>query len=60
MTRRLLRTPDEIRAAGAAAVAGWRLTDEQADRVAAVLMPVRGQVWLRLDAPADPDRGRAA
>lgn len=48
-----LRTPDEIRAAGAAAAKGRELTDEEAEHLAAILMPVRDQVWVRLDEPSD-------
>jgi hypothetical protein len=47
----LLRTEAEIRAAGAAAVEGWTLSDATADRIAALLQPVAGEVWRRLDDP---------
>lgn len=36
-----LRTDEQIRAAGAARVAGWQLSDEQVERMAALLLPVR-------------------
>jgi hypothetical protein len=48
-----LRTKDEIRAAGAAAVKDWCLTPAQVDQVVALLMPVRSEVWRRLDEPED-------
>ena len=50
---RALRTDDEIRAAGAEAVAGWELTDQQVEQIAALLHPVREQVWRPLDKPHD-------
>lgn len=56
---RLLRTPEEINAAGAEAVKGWKLTPRQVDQLVAILTPVRDEVWHlvqaseRTDAPAD-------
>jgi hypothetical protein len=49
-TRRLF-TEEEIAAAGAQAVEGWRLSDQQCDRLAALLAPSMRQ---RQSAPADP------
>lgn len=47
---RPLRTEDEIRAAGAAAVADFPpLTDRQVDQIVALLGPVRDEVWRPLD-----------
>jgi hypothetical protein len=55
-----LRSTAEIRAAGAAAVAGWRLTAAQVEQVVGILLPVRDQI----SQPDQPDpatsRGRAA
>ncbi|WP_327029746.1 hypothetical protein OG989_04270 [Micromonospora sp. NBC_01740] len=49
---RPLRTPEEIRAAGAAAVADFPpLTDRQVDQMAALLSPVRDEVWRPLNEP---------
>jgi hypothetical protein len=49
---RPLRTPEEIRAAGAAAVADFPpLTDRQVDQIVALLSPVRDEVWRPLDEP---------
>lgn len=48
-----LRTKDEIRAAGAAAAKGRRLTEAEVDAVVAILMPVRSEVWGPLDEPED-------
>lgn len=51
---RLLRTEAEIRAAGAAAVAGWPpLTDQQVQELAKILAPLadRPECWRRLDEP---------
>ncbi|WP_158632376.1 hypothetical protein [Micromonospora sp. Llam0] len=36
----MLRTEQEIRAAGAAAVKGWRLTDDQVNRLAEIVSPL--------------------
>lgn len=46
-----LHTPEEIRAAGAEAVAGWQLTERQVDQIVALLHPVRDEVWRPLDEP---------
>ncbi|MFI2577733.1 hypothetical protein ACH5AJ_36670 [Streptomyces rochei] len=40
----LLRTEDEIRAAGAEAVRGWKLTDRQVDKIVALIGPVASEV----------------
>jgi hypothetical protein len=49
---RPLRTEDEIRAAGAAAVADFPpLTDRQVEQLVALLSPVRDEVWRPLDEP---------
>lgn len=48
---RLLRTAEEIAAAGAAAVAGWPpLTDAQVTRIAVLLAPLadRPECWQRI------------
>lgn len=56
---RLLRTPEEINAAGAEAVKGWKLTPRQVDQLVAILTPVRDEVWRvietseRVNNPAD-------
>lgn len=50
MSRRL-HSPEEIRAAGAAAVAGWQLTERQVDQIVALLTPVRDEVWKPIDEP---------
>lgn len=47
-----LRTEDEIRAAGRAAVADWRLTEQQVDFVVSLITPVFTDVWHLLDANA--------
>jgi hypothetical protein len=41
----VLRTEEEIRAAGRKAVAGWTLSDRQVDQIVALLTPVRNDVW---------------
>ncbi|WP_346536992.1 hypothetical protein [Micromonospora sp. DPT] len=46
-----LRTPEEIRAAGADAVRGWRLTPRKVEQIVALLHPVRDEVWRPLDEP---------
>ncbi|MGN9802023.1 hypothetical protein [Micromonospora sp. L32] len=46
-----LHTPEEIRAAGAEAVRGWRLNERQVDQIVALLHPVRDEVWRPLDEP---------
>lgn len=40
----LLRTEDEIRAAGAQAVAGWQIPDEVIDRLVVLIAPVAAEV----------------
>lgn len=51
-----LRSDEQIRAAGAARVQGWDLSDDQVERVTALLMPVRDKVAA---AHAKPVRGAA-
>ena len=46
---RLLRTEDEIRAAGAESVRGWQLTDRQVDQIVAILTPVRDEAWRLIE-----------
>jgi hypothetical protein len=48
----ILRTEDEIRAAGAAAVAGWTPKPQQVDAIAALLAPVQDVAYGPLDQPA--------
>ncbi|WP_030498540.1 hypothetical protein [Streptomyces xylophagus] len=56
---RLLRTTEEIRAAGAAAVADWPpLTDQQVDQMVALLTPVRSEVWVLLSREHPDDRAQ--
>jgi hypothetical protein len=57
---RLLRTEDEIRAAGAEAVKGWQLTDRQVDRLVAILTPVRDEVWRLIETSEHPTARPAA
>jgi hypothetical protein len=40
----LLRTEDEIRAAGAQAVSGWQIPDEVIDRLVVLIGPVAADV----------------
>lgn len=46
-----LRTDEQIRAAGAARVQGWELSDDQVERLAALLMPVRDKVTAASEKP---------
>lgn len=50
-------TKSDLRAAGRAAAASRRLTQDEADRVVALLMPVRHLVWAPLT--DDTERGAA-
>jgi biotin synthase-like enzyme len=51
-----LRTAEQIRAAGAAAVAGWRLTPAQVEEVVSILMPVRGETAAPVTITAGRER----
>lgn len=55
----ILRTEDEIRAAGAAAVAGWTPKPQQVDAIAALFAPVQDVAYGPLDQPVQ-DVAKAA
>ncbi|MEU8371172.1 hypothetical protein [Micromonospora tulbaghiae] len=49
-----LRTPDEIRAAGADAVAGWEIPDHVVEQLVTLISPVAAEVQaVRDDAAVD-------
>ncbi|MEV4521432.1 hypothetical protein AB0J77_14485 [Micromonospora tulbaghiae] len=49
-----LRTPDEIRAAGADAVAGWEIPDHVVEQLVTLISPVAADVQaVRDDAAVD-------
>lgn len=57
----ILRTEEEIRAAGAKAVADWPpLTPRQIDLMVALITPVYGDVWHLLDANSESAQRPAA
>ena len=51
----LLRTEDEIRAAGANAVAGWEIPDEVVDQLVTLISPVAAEVQAAQTEPPAAD-----